>query len=88
MLQLRKKAKSTNWPLIYQHVLPRLEKPGQKHLRRETAIYLNNSEIPWNKAWKEIRRSGAIALPLPQSESSIPTGTFWGRGYLSWFSET
>ncbi|KAG6368378.1 hypothetical protein INS49_002584 [Diaporthe citri] len=75
VLQLRKKAKSTNWPLIYQHVIPRLKKPGQKQLRKETSIYLNNLEIPWNKAWKEIRRSGAITLPLPQkSPSPLPHG--------------
>ncbi|TGJ81115.1 hypothetical protein E0Z10_g7649 [Xylaria hypoxylon] len=24
-----------------------------------TAIYFNGTQIPWNKAWKEIRRSGA-----------------------------
>lgn len=50
-LHLRKKLKKTDWPVIYQH-----------HLRRggkDSAVHLNGSLIPWKKAWKEIRRSGA-----------------------------
>ncbi|KAI0024473.1 hypothetical protein F4780DRAFT_603473 [Xylariomycetidae sp. FL0641] len=50
-LQIRKKLKKDDWPAIWQHRQSRGEKP--------TAIYLHGVKIPWEKAWKEIRRSGA-----------------------------
>lgn len=52
-LGLRKKLKKKDWPVIYDHVLARREHG------KETAIYLNDTQMPWGKAWKEIRRSGA-----------------------------
>ncbi|ROW07168.1 hypothetical protein VPNG_07331 [Cytospora leucostoma] len=52
-LGLRKKLKKKDWPIIYGHVLARREQG------KETAIYLNGTRLPWGKAWKEIRRSGA-----------------------------
>lgn len=60
VLQVRKKVKGSDWPTIYRHVLPRLERPGRKKVKRPTAIYLNNTAIPWEKAWKEVRRSGVL----------------------------
>lgn len=59
-LHLRKHAKSHDWPLIYQHIRPRLEHPRKKKLKKETIIRLNGAVIPWDKAWKEIRRSRAL----------------------------
>ncbi|KAI0863378.1 hypothetical protein F4860DRAFT_522071 [Xylaria cubensis] len=50
-LGLRKKLKKGDWTAVYQHIRNR----GGK----ETGIYLNGTRIPWEKAWKEIRRSGA-----------------------------
>ncbi|KAI0486687.1 hypothetical protein F4859DRAFT_510474 [Xylaria cf. heliscus] len=50
-LSLRKKMKKKDWYPIYQHYV----NSGHKH----TAIYFNGTRIPWDKAWKEIRRSGA-----------------------------
>ncbi|KAI0530088.1 hypothetical protein GGR58DRAFT_518751 [Xylaria digitata] len=49
-LRLRKKLKKSDWPAVYQHVR---EREG-----KETGIYINGIQIPWKKAWKEIRRSG------------------------------
>lgn len=72
-LQLRKKAKAHDWPLIYQHILPRLEHPRKKKLKMETIIRLNGAEIPWDKAWKEIRRSGAFRID-PRSSEQINGG--------------
>lgn len=72
-LQLRKKAKAHDWPLIYQHILPRLEHPRKKKLKRETIIRLNGTEIPWDKAWREIRRSGAFRID-PHSSEQINGG--------------
>lgn len=51
-LGLRRKLKKTDWPIIYSHYL--------KGEERERGIYLNGLRIPWDKAWKEIRRSGAL----------------------------
>ncbi|KAI1752977.1 hypothetical protein F4782DRAFT_108458 [Xylaria castorea] len=50
-LGLRKKMKRKDWHPIYRHYM----NSGQRH----TAIYFNGTRIPWDKAWKEIRRSGA-----------------------------
>ncbi|KAI1749805.1 hypothetical protein F4782DRAFT_511573 [Xylaria castorea] len=53
-LGLRKKMKSKDWRPVYQHYI----NSGSRH----TAIYFNETRIPWNRAWKEIRRSGAREL--------------------------
>ncbi|KAI1196149.1 hypothetical protein F5X97DRAFT_306291 [Nemania serpens] len=50
-LGLRKKMKKTDWHSIYQHYV----NSDKKH----TAMSFNGTKIPWEKAWKEIRRSGA-----------------------------
>ncbi|GAW12868.1 hypothetical protein ANO14919_022390 [Xylariales sp. No.14919] len=49
-LRLRKKLKRAEWPVVYHHF--------QSRAGKETGVYLNNVRIPWEKAWKEIRRSG------------------------------
>ncbi|RWA07137.1 hypothetical protein EKO27_g7965 [Xylaria grammica] len=62
-LGLRKKMKRKDWYPVYQHYV----NSGNRH----TAMYFNGTRIPWDKAWKEIRRSGAresiegsaVALP-------------------------
>ncbi|KAI1736049.1 hypothetical protein F4680DRAFT_271001 [Xylaria scruposa] len=53
-LGLRKKMKSKDWRPVYQHYI----NSGSRH----TAIYFNGTRVPWDKAWKEIRRSGAREL--------------------------
>ncbi|OTB12660.1 hypothetical protein K445DRAFT_180089 [Daldinia sp. EC12] len=50
-LHLRKKLKKTDWVSVHHHRLKRGDKP--------TGVYLNGTEIPQHKVWKEIRRSGA-----------------------------
>ncbi|KAI0909426.1 hypothetical protein F4823DRAFT_426345 [Ustulina deusta] len=42
--------KRKDWHYVYQHYV----NSGNRH----TAIYFNGVRIPWEKAWKEIRRSG------------------------------
>lgn len=61
-LKIRKKAKAADWPLVYRHLAARLEKPGEKRLRQPTTIRLYGKEIPFDDAWKEIRRSHAHKL--------------------------
>ncbi|KAI0420559.1 hypothetical protein F5X98DRAFT_371527 [Xylaria grammica] len=62
-LRLRKKLKRAEWPVVYHHF--------QSRAGKETGVYLNNVRIPWEKAWKEIRRSGGRSIrggppdPLP-----------------------
>lgn len=51
LLGLRKKLKKADWIAVHHHYLARDGK--------DTGIYLNGTRIPWKKAWKEIRRSGA-----------------------------
>ncbi|KAI0188189.1 hypothetical protein EV127DRAFT_434921 [Xylaria flabelliformis] len=53
-LGLRKKMKGKDWRPVYQHYI----NSGSRH----TALYFNETRIPWDKAWKEIRRSGAREL--------------------------
>ncbi|KAI0111515.1 hypothetical protein F4814DRAFT_422707 [Daldinia grandis] len=63
-LHLRKKLKKPDWASVHQHRLMRGDKP--------TGVYLNGTEIPQEKVWKEIRRSGARLvdngriIPLPR----------------------
>lgn len=61
-LRIRKKVKASDWPVVYRHLAPRLEKPGKKRLKRPTTIRLDGMEIPFDEAWKQIRRSGAHNL--------------------------
>ncbi|KAJ3577320.1 hypothetical protein NPX13_g3247 [Xylaria arbuscula] len=51
LLGLRKKMKSQDWRPVYRHYL----NSGNRH----TALHFNDTRIPWGKAWKEIKRSGA-----------------------------
>ncbi|KAI0161077.1 hypothetical protein GGR52DRAFT_576484 [Hypoxylon sp. FL1284] len=55
VLRLRKKLKKADWAVIYQHC--------QDHLDKKPEIYLHGTRIPWEKAWKEMRRSGAREAP-------------------------
>ncbi|KAI0533168.1 hypothetical protein GGR58DRAFT_506614 [Xylaria digitata] len=50
-LGLRKKMKRKDWHPVYQDYV----NSGHRH----TAMFFNGVRIPWDKAWKEIRRSGA-----------------------------
>ncbi|KAI0454065.1 hypothetical protein F5B21DRAFT_477277 [Xylaria acuta] len=50
-LKLRKKLKKADWAAVYQHF--------RNRGGRETGIYLNGMRISWDRAWKEIRRSGS-----------------------------
>lgn len=65
VLGLRKKLKKADWTAIHQHYQDR---GGKK-----TGIYLNGSKIPWEKAWKEIRRSGARSVTRGQ-DIALPPG--------------
>ncbi|KAI0865902.1 hypothetical protein F4860DRAFT_509784 [Xylaria cubensis] len=65
-LQLRKKLKRADWPIVYHHFRNR----GGK----ETGLYLNGARIPWNKAWKEIRRSGARSISSVGQPVPLPEG--------------
>ncbi|KAI0864986.1 hypothetical protein F4860DRAFT_341078 [Xylaria cubensis] len=66
-LKLPKKLKKKDWPVVYRHYQQR-QADG-----KQTQMYLNDTFIPWGKAWKEIRRyrvpldsTGAILTPLPR----------------------
>ncbi|KAI0436026.1 hypothetical protein F4803DRAFT_557416 [Xylaria telfairii] len=50
-LGVRKKMRQQDWRPVYQHYV----NSGERH----TAVFFNGTRIPWDKAWKEIRRSGA-----------------------------
>ncbi|KAI1775132.1 ankyrin [Hypoxylon cercidicola] len=63
VLGLRKKLKKADWTAIHQHY--------QSREGKDTGIYLNGSRIPWEKAWKEIRRSGARSAG---SDTTLPPG--------------
>ncbi|KAI0188891.1 hypothetical protein EV127DRAFT_470863, partial [Xylaria flabelliformis] len=65
-LQLRKKLKRADWSIVYHHFRNR----GGK----ETGLYLNGARIPWNKAWKEIRRSGARSISNVGQPVPLPGG--------------
>ncbi|KAH6962033.1 hypothetical protein BKA56DRAFT_623343 [Ilyonectria sp. MPI-CAGE-AT-0026] len=52
--KLRKKLRKDDWPIVYQHF-------RKRDGRKDTGVYLNGTEIPWKKAWKEMRRSGALS---------------------------
>lgn len=60
--KIRKKIKAGDWPLVYRHLAPRLNRPGKKGLSQPTTIRLYGKEIPFDDAWKEIRRSRAHKL--------------------------
>ncbi|KAI0547122.1 hypothetical protein F4679DRAFT_555375 [Xylaria curta] len=64
-LELPKKLKKKDWPVVYQHYQQR-QAEG-----KETNMYLNGTFIPWKKAWKEIRRyrvplNSTVRAPLPR----------------------
>ncbi|KAI1416852.1 hypothetical protein F5Y13DRAFT_204230 [Hypoxylon sp. FL1857] len=64
-LGLRKKLKKADWSAVYQQYLNRNGRP--------TGVYLNGTEIPWKKAWKEIRRSGARSADK-ERDPTLPAG--------------
>lgn len=51
-LGLRKKLSAHDWPAVWDHYREIKEKSGAR-----VAIYLNGTEIPFEKAWKEIKRN-------------------------------
>ncbi|KAI0856666.1 hypothetical protein F4860DRAFT_396646 [Xylaria cubensis] len=63
-LNLRKKLKKGDWPVVYRHYRQRQAEGKQSH------VYFNNTLIPWGKAWKEIRRNRVRfefeVMPLPR----------------------
>ncbi|KAI1738463.1 hypothetical protein F4680DRAFT_424863 [Xylaria scruposa] len=65
-LRLRKKLKRTQWPIVYHHY--------QNRAGKATGLYLNGERIPWNKAWKEIRRSGARSISDISRPAPLPEG--------------
>ncbi|KAI0913833.1 hypothetical protein F4823DRAFT_504478 [Ustulina deusta] len=65
-LRLRKKIKRTDWPIVYHHFRNREGK--------ETGVYLNGARIPWEKGWKEIRRSGARSRSNISQPDPLPEG--------------
>lgn len=50
--KLRKKLKSDDWGAIHHHA----QLQGYAHGGYE--VYLNDTRIPWQRVWKEIRRNG------------------------------
>ncbi|KAI0487675.1 hypothetical protein F4859DRAFT_510243 [Xylaria cf. heliscus] len=64
-LKLRKKLKRDDWTAVYQHF--------QNRGGKETGIYLNGMRIPWERAWKEIRRSGSRSVSDGQLRE-LPAG--------------
>ncbi|KAJ1324626.1 ankyrin repeat domain-containing protein 50 [Microdochium nivale] len=67
VLQLRKKLKKADWPIIYEH----WRRLGGKRTHPE--VYFHGRHIPWTKAWKEIRRSDLESIasgPVP----ALPAG--------------
>ncbi|KAJ0120529.1 hypothetical protein J7T55_015258 [Diaporthe amygdali] len=49
--------------------------PGKKRLRKPTTIRLDGRNIPFDEAWKEIRRSGAhILSPRQLPQGNLPCG--------------
>ncbi|KAI1361895.1 hypothetical protein F5Y08DRAFT_313503 [Xylaria arbuscula] len=65
LLGLRKKMKSQDWRPVYRHYLD----SGNRH----TALYFNGTRIPWGKAWKEIKRSGA-RISSEDDRVGLPAG--------------
>ncbi|KAI0521678.1 hypothetical protein F5B22DRAFT_643850 [Xylaria bambusicola] len=63
-LNLQKKLKKDDWLAVYQHYERRRAEGKQSRM------YLNDTLIPWRKAWKEIRRNrvqlGSGVMPLPR----------------------
>lgn len=55
VLKLRKKLKPRDWKRI--HLFAQSQEYGKPY-----DVYLNGILIPWPKAWKEIRRTGAAKL--------------------------
>ncbi|KAK2603113.1 hypothetical protein N8I77_009593 [Diaporthe amygdali] len=69
-LGMKRNLKSSEWPLVYKHVRPRLQHERKKELRKPTTILINGTEKPWDKVWREFRRNRAFNLgpsqgPLP-----------------------
>ncbi|KXJ86965.1 hypothetical protein Micbo1qcDRAFT_208741 [Microdochium bolleyi] len=56
VLNIRKKLKKADWPIIYQHWL----RLGGNETKPE--LFFLGRHIPWVKAWKEIRRSPPHSL--------------------------
>ncbi|KAF3770416.1 hypothetical protein M406DRAFT_349207 [Cryphonectria parasitica EP155] len=68
-LGFRKKVQKNDWPRIHQHYEQR------KIQGKESKILLNNELIEWRRAWKEMRRSGAVRhSSLKEPLSPLPPG--------------
>lgn len=61
--------KKNDWPVVYQHVKHR-EEQG-----KEWAVYLRNYRIEKKKAWKEMRRNGALSCSPRQGTVTISLPT-------------
>ncbi|KAI1111801.1 hypothetical protein F5Y14DRAFT_301096 [Nemania sp. NC0429] len=85
-LRLRKKMRKQDWHPVYRHYI----NSGNRH----TALFLNETRIPWDRAWKEIRRSGAresnvdYGIELPADvimRTPSPTQLVASRPILSYY---
>ncbi|ROW10217.1 hypothetical protein VMCG_01753 [Cytospora schulzeri] len=66
VLGLRKRLKKNDWPIVYRHVAPR------RAQKKETAVYLNGTQMDWRRAWKEMRRCGITAQPAQAAQVPLP----------------
>ncbi|KAJ1324359.1 ankyrin repeat domain-containing protein [Microdochium nivale] len=68
-LGLRKKLSAHDWPAVWDHYREIKEKSGAR-----VAIYLNGTEIPFEKAWKEIKRNCNDRTVRPTRLRPLPPG--------------
>lgn len=68
VLGLRKKMKKSDWPVVYQHYKHRQD------IGKDSSIWLNNYRIENKRAWKEMRRHGALRCSPRQGKV---TTLFW-----------
>lgn len=57
---MQKKLKKSDWPVIYQHVRPRLEHERKKKFKKPTVLLINGTKKSWDKIWREFRRTHAL----------------------------
>ncbi|KAH7025148.1 uncharacterized protein B0I36DRAFT_434630 [Microdochium trichocladiopsis] len=68
-LGLRKKLSRHDWPTVWHHY-----KAIKERKKEPLVIYLNGTEIPWVKAWKEIRRNCDHKATPPARLRMLPPG--------------
>ncbi|KXJ87222.1 hypothetical protein Micbo1qcDRAFT_179109 [Microdochium bolleyi] len=68
-LGLRKKLSRHDWAAVWDHYRTIKDKSGEP-----VAIFLNGTEIPWAKAWKEIRRNCDHRAVAPSRLRPLPQG--------------